>query len=296
MYVKIFAQMYDGTLCTAGPWQALVTFQQLLILADTEGVVDMTAVAIHRRTTVPLDIIEKGLAALMLPDPDSRTPVEDGRRIVPVSEGRSWGWRVVNYEHYRKLKREEDRREYHRAYWHKRKGKQADPLNNTQHNSTDTTESTYSISRSICNKDQELLETQSRSNDAADAEISGKKPRRKREDTGDDPLCDLVRRLYDSTLPKCRAAGSLTPKRKKRIHEADKMAKDFCKSHGWEYVPAEFWGHYFGECLGDPWLRGDTVNPNNPSWKQNIDLLLDEKRFTQIMDGAVTKMRESAHG
>ena len=30
MYVKIFSQIYDGTLCTKGPWQALVTFQQLL--------------------------------------------------------------------------------------------------------------------------------------------------------------------------------------------------------------------------------------------------------------------------
>ena len=128
MYAKVFAQMYDGSLCTQGPWEALVTFQQFLVLADQEGAVDMTAEAIARRTTVPLEIIKKGIETLVQPDPQSRTPTEDGRRLVPLSEGRSWGWLVVNYKHYRQLKREEDRREYHRDYWHKRKATQ-----HTQH-------------------------------------------------------------------------------------------------------------------------------------------------------------------
>jgi hypothetical protein len=122
MYAKVFSQIYDGTLCTKGPWQALVTFQQLLVLADPDGNVDMTAGAIARRTTIPLEIIETGIAELVKPDPESRTPTEGGRRIVPLADGRSWGWRVVNYKHYRDLKREEDRRAYHREYWHKRKG------------------------------------------------------------------------------------------------------------------------------------------------------------------------------
>ena len=132
MYAKLFAQIFDGTLTTKGPWQALVTFQQLLILADQEGTVDMTIGAIARRTTIPQEILEKGISELLLPDPESRTPVEEGRRISPLSAGRSWGWRIVNYAHYRQLHREDDRREYHRQYWHKRKGS----------NSTDSTGST----------------------------------------------------------------------------------------------------------------------------------------------------------
>lgn len=133
MYAKIFAQIYDGTLCTNGPWEALVTFQQLLILADQEGGVDMTIPAIARRTTIPREILERGIEALMLPDPESRTPTEEGRRIIPLSNGRSWGWRVVNYEKYRQIKREQDRRDYHRDYYHQRKAK---ALNATQHDST----------------------------------------------------------------------------------------------------------------------------------------------------------------
>ena len=129
MYGKLFTQMYDGTLGTEGPWEALVTFQQMIILADQDGVVDMTAEALSRRTTIPLDVIRKGIAALEKPDPHSRTPDEEGRRIVRLSETRDWGWRLVNHGKYRAIRSAEDRRQYHRDYWHKR----------AQQDSTDST-------------------------------------------------------------------------------------------------------------------------------------------------------------
>jgi hypothetical protein len=116
MYGKLFSSMYDGTLATVGPWEALVTFQQLIILADKFGVVDMTSEAIARRTTLPLEIVVKGLQALEMPDPHSRTPDEDGRRIVRLSDSRPWGWRVVNHTHYRGIRSGEERREYMKLY------------------------------------------------------------------------------------------------------------------------------------------------------------------------------------
>lgn len=135
MYAKIFAQIYDGTLCTNHPWQALVTFQQLLVLADQDGSVDMTARAISRRTGIPIEIIELGIAELLKPDPESRTPEEEGRRIIPLVSGRDWGWKVVNYVAYRNLKREEDRREYHRRYYQQKRSAAALSTQNveTQH-------------------------------------------------------------------------------------------------------------------------------------------------------------------
>lgn len=138
MYGKLFSQMYDGTLATNGPWESLVTFQQLIILADKNGVIDMTAEAIARRTTIPLEIIVAGIAALEQPDPDSRTPTEEGRRIARLSESRTWGWQIVNYQHYRNLRSAEERRIYHQQYYHdKRK---------TKHVSTLSTDSTKAVS------------------------------------------------------------------------------------------------------------------------------------------------------
>lgn len=104
--------MYDGTLASKGPWQAIVTFQQLIVLATQDGTVDMTADAIARRTSIPLEIITAGIEALMQPDPDSRTPDEDGRRIVLLEDHRRWGWRIVNHAKYRDIRRAEERREY----------------------------------------------------------------------------------------------------------------------------------------------------------------------------------------
>lgn len=114
MYSKLYSSMYDGTLGTRGPWQALVTFQQLLVLSDRYGQVDMTREAISRRTTIPLDIIAAGISALEQPDPDSRRPDADGRRIVRLAEHRDWGWQIVNYEHYARIRSAEERRDYNR--------------------------------------------------------------------------------------------------------------------------------------------------------------------------------------
>ena len=83
MYGKLFESMYDGTLGTKGPWQALVTFQQLIILADAEGCVDMTPEAIARRTTIPLEIVLVGIEALEQPDSASRSPDADGQAHRP---------------------------------------------------------------------------------------------------------------------------------------------------------------------------------------------------------------------
>lgn len=116
MYGKLFSSMYDGTLASVGPWEALVVFQQLIILADIEGCVDMTPEAISRRTTIPLDIIHTGITALLAEDHASRSPAEGGRRIVPLSPAREWGWRIVNYQHYRKIRTADERREYMRNY------------------------------------------------------------------------------------------------------------------------------------------------------------------------------------
>jgi hypothetical protein len=112
MYGKIFESMYDGSLVSGAPWQALVTFQQMIVLADRMGILDMTPEAISRRTGIPFEIISEGIVWLEKPDPKSRSKKEEGRRIIPLSADRDWGWRIVNHEEYRKLRSQEERREY----------------------------------------------------------------------------------------------------------------------------------------------------------------------------------------
>ena len=109
MYGKVYKSMFHGSMY--GNPDGIITMMVLIALADREGYVDMTPQAIAATTSIPLGIIERGLEYLARTDPASRTPAEDGRRIVLIDEHRPWGWKIVNYQHYRDLRNEEARRE-----------------------------------------------------------------------------------------------------------------------------------------------------------------------------------------
>src|SRR4051812_11918248 len=94
--------MYDGTLY--GQWEAIVTFQQMIVLADADGIIDMTPQAMAARTSIPLEIIKNGIPILEASDPYSRTPGQDGKRIELLDEHRPWGWHIVNHEKYKHLR------------------------------------------------------------------------------------------------------------------------------------------------------------------------------------------------
>lgn len=112
----------------------------------------------------------------------------------------------------------------------------------------------------------------------------------------DEKVVEIVLDCYHRILPKCQRVAALTPKRRKRILAANKLARDLCRRQGWQVSVREFWTGYFEECEDDAWLRGDVPNPNNPRWKQNLHVLLDEDRFAQIMDQAVAKLRADQAG
>lgn len=130
LYGKIFESMYDGTL--SADWKAMVTFQQMIVLADSEGVIDYTPPALARRTGIPLEIIEHGIEKLQQPDPYSRSPDSDGRRIVLLDEHRPWGWSIVNYEHYRDMSRASDRREQSRLRKQKQRERESQDTDSEQ--------------------------------------------------------------------------------------------------------------------------------------------------------------------
>jgi len=109
VYGKVFDQIYKSTVAEC--WQALVTFQQFIVLADSDGIVDMTPSSISRTTNIPIEIIEEGIAKLEEKDPQSRSPLEDGRRIIRLDEHRDWGWKLVNHAYYMGLRTREDKKE-----------------------------------------------------------------------------------------------------------------------------------------------------------------------------------------
>lgn len=112
MFVKIFSQILDSSI--ANNYELRHFFEDMLKLADSSGAVDMTEEAISRRINLPLEKVKNFTVELAAPDAQTRTPTHDGRRIIRLDPGRAWGWLIVNYEHYRNIRNEEERRAYNR--------------------------------------------------------------------------------------------------------------------------------------------------------------------------------------
>ena len=107
MFVKLFTQILDSSIADNRKLRHF--FTDLLLCADADGCVMMTDAAISRRTGAPMEEVEWGLAELSKPDPRSKTPDYDGRRIERV-DGHGYGWKILNYEMYRSLRDAEQMR------------------------------------------------------------------------------------------------------------------------------------------------------------------------------------------
>lgn len=131
MYGKIFDSIYDGSLY--GEFEAIVTLQALVILSDERGYIDLSTKALAGRTSYPLEVIEKGIEVLSQPDPESRSEEYEGRRIIPLEEGRSFGWLVVNKKKYRGIASKEDKRENDRIRIAKKRAGQKGLFDDVSH-------------------------------------------------------------------------------------------------------------------------------------------------------------------
>jgi hypothetical protein len=102
-YTPAFDSIYTGTLY--GKWPAAAVWASLLPLISPRGELSLSYEAIAGMTGWPMDLLRQGIAQLMEPDADSRTPAEEGRRLVLIDPSKSWGWRAVNHAKYREKAR-----------------------------------------------------------------------------------------------------------------------------------------------------------------------------------------------
>lgn len=112
MYCKLFASLYQGTL--RGRSDEILVFTNLLAHTSAGGIVDKHFRAIAEETGLSIDRVKQAITILESPDEESRSPDEDGARLVRLDEHRVWGWRVVNHGKYRAIKNEDDRAEQNR--------------------------------------------------------------------------------------------------------------------------------------------------------------------------------------
>jgi hypothetical protein len=128
MYAKLFASLYQGTL--RGCSDEILVFTNLLAHADISGIVDKHWKAIAEETGLSRERVEAAILRLEAPDTESRSPENEGRRIIRMDEHRAWGWQIVNHGKYRAIRSEDDRREQNRLAqerWRNKNNKQSKP-------------------------------------------------------------------------------------------------------------------------------------------------------------------------
>lgn len=112
MYGKIFASMYEGSIVGAGATVFAVMGYVIAKQKPPEFVVELNPKLLGAILGEASEDVEKAIEFLCSPDPDSRTQVNEGRRLVKVG---AFAYHVVNGAHYHSLRNMEERREYNRA-------------------------------------------------------------------------------------------------------------------------------------------------------------------------------------
>lgn len=123
-----FVKVYMTRMASSSLWEerlcVRVLFLYLLGIADEDGVVlRHTPSALARLANMEQAEVEYALERLTSPDPHSRTPAEEGRRLLELPEG---GWRVVNARAYREM--QTPKQAMDAARQRKRRGKRSGPM------------------------------------------------------------------------------------------------------------------------------------------------------------------------
>jgi hypothetical protein len=105
-YTKLFSSLIHSTIWDEADHVRIV-WVTMLALADRDGLVEASVPGLAKAARVALEACEEALAKLHAPDPYSRSPEHEGRRIETVRGG----WRILNHGAYTYRLSAEDRRE-----------------------------------------------------------------------------------------------------------------------------------------------------------------------------------------
>ncbi len=102
-YTKLFNSIVTSTIWTEDD-KTRIVWITMLAMSDQNGEVHASVPGLARVAGVTLTDCELALSKLLGPDPYSRTPDNEGRRIAPIDGG----WELLNHRKYRAMASRED--------------------------------------------------------------------------------------------------------------------------------------------------------------------------------------------
>ena len=136
-FTKLFSSITESTVWCE-PSSTRIVWITMLAMADSHGRVWASIPGLANRARVSIDECEAALQTFFAPDPYSRTPDNEGRRIEAIDGG----WRLLNHGKYRAIRDEESAKESKRRYINarreeERKAAEGVEQSRTQSNSVD---------------------------------------------------------------------------------------------------------------------------------------------------------------
>ncbi len=266
MYVKLFESFLDSTVWMEDDHVVRI-WLAMLLLADRDGIVRKPIPGLAHRARVNLSQCRSALDILSQPDPDSQSKVEEGRRILRLDDNEPM-WLIVNYEFYRQLQSEQQRREYHAAYM-----KRYRALKKTQkeESSINTDENVKSV------KECEIYGEGPLRHRELDRDLYSKEPKGSSSVSVPPPDVDWIFKQWNECaatygLTQCR---TISPERRK-------LAQARLGEHGEGSIQAAF-----NEISQSDLLRGDTKR----GWKPTIDWVLKKANMIKVLEGNYREKR-----
>lgn len=105
-YTKLFQSILTSTIWVESD-RTRIIWITMLALADKNGEVQASIPGLARVAGVPIADCEEAIARFLAPDPYSRTPDDEGRRIEKIDGG----WALLNHEKYRRLASKDESKE-----------------------------------------------------------------------------------------------------------------------------------------------------------------------------------------
>ena len=132
-FTKLFSSITESTVWCE-PDQVRIVWIAMLAMADRNGRVWASIPGLANRARVPVEAARMAIERFLAPDPDSRTPDYEGRRIEAIDGG----WRLLNHEKYRQIRDEESVKESKRRYINERRASERVEKSRTVSNTVDS--------------------------------------------------------------------------------------------------------------------------------------------------------------
>jgi len=110
-FIKAHCELVSSSVWE-GPYHHRIAWTALMVTCGTDGISPVTEASLYRVANITKEEADDAIRAFTSPDPKSRTPDYDGRRIERVSGG----FKLLNYFKYRDIRTPEQKNKYMRDY------------------------------------------------------------------------------------------------------------------------------------------------------------------------------------